>query len=446
MLFRPPEPFIDTELIRRIRPDSIAGYHVISRQLPAFRFVDLFFAIETQLYDRPGVSRIESQNVEDLNTLLHTPQPAWASRALTRAANLPWPVGPGEETLLPADHFWVAPDVSGHHSVILRLRYLSTLDSTFLEVASRDLEGAEALVDSILAISSRDSIYRNQTLELGFQTASRDEYGDVEKVAQLRVSFKHLDPVSDDDIVIDEQVRSILLRNVVDLQERRELLKTLGVPARRGVLLYGPPGTGKTYACRYLCGKLPNATRIMVKGSALLQVGQVFQLARLLQPSVLFLEDVDLVYMSREINAYSSILGDLLDQMDGLRQFEDIGFVLTTNAIDRLEEAIRDRPGRISQCIRFGAPGAELRTLYLVRYLEPYDSRQVDLDSLVRDSDGATQAFLKEWVHRAVQVASERMSGAGDELGLRTADFESSLREMRAYSTGSTGRIIGFRE
>ena len=69
------------------------------------------------------------------------------------------------------------------------------------------------------------------------------------------------------------------------------MLKSNGVPVRRGVLLYGPPGTGKTFACRYLCGKLPETTRIIVTGTALLQVTQIFNLARMFQPSLVILED-----------------------------------------------------------------------------------------------------------------------------------------------------------
>jgi SpoVK/Ycf46/Vps4 family AAA+-type ATPase len=313
-----------------------------------------------------------------------------------------------------------------------------------LEVASPDLAVGEALMDAIVSTSVQDSVYRNQTLQISFQTGTKDEYGDVEKPEQLRVSFKRIDTVSDDDLVIDEGVRKVLLRNVVDLHERRDLLKAYEVPVRRGVLLYGPPGTGKTYACRYLCGKLPNATRIMVTGSALLQVGHVFQLARLLEPAVLFLEDVDLVFMSREVNLYSSVLGELLDHMDGLRPFEDIGFVLTTNAIERMEAAVRDRPGRISQCIHFGPPNPDIRFRYLTHYLRRYDCSHVELERLVRDSEGATQAFLKEWVHRAVQVGSERVSEGSAKLILETSDFEESLREMRTFSEGSTARIIGF--
>jgi ATP-dependent 26S proteasome regulatory subunit len=234
----------------------------------------------------------------------------------------------------------------------------------------------------------------------------------------------------------------MLWRNVVDLHLRRAVLKANGVPVRRGVLLYGPPGTGKTFACRYICGKLPETTRIIVTGTALLQVTQIFTLARMFQPSVI-LEDVDLVFASRQVNLYSSVLGELLDQMDGLRPYEDISFILTTNAIDRMEAAIKDRPGRISQCIFFGAPKAELRGRYLLHYLRHYKVSGLELDGLVQQSEGATQAFLKEWVHRAVQIASERLSDSTSCLS--HVAMTSVVRWRRCDDLGGwTARIIGF--
>jgi ATP-dependent 26S proteasome regulatory subunit len=74
-----------------------------------------------------------------------------------------------------------------------------------------------------------------------------------------------------------------------------------------------------------------------------------------------------------------AVLGELLDQMDGLRPYEEVGVVPTTNAIDRLEAAIKDRPGRISQCVYLGAPGDQLRGRYLERYLRAYDVSRLDL-------------------------------------------------------------------
>jgi len=149
-----------------------------------------------------------------------------------------------------------------------------------------------------------------------------------------------------------------------------------------------------------VCAKLPNTTRIMVAGSALRHVGAVFSLARMLQPSLVILEDVDLVFTARDINAQGS--------MDGLRPHEDVGFILATNALDRIEAAIKDRPGRISQCIHLGPPNTELRRLRLLHYLAAYATAAVDVAALVAKSAGATQAFLKDWVHRAVQIAADR--------------------------------------
>jgi len=370
------------------------------------------------------------------------------SRRIKRASKVAWPIGPGEESYLPLDVFWLCKDRPAHDpsQLIVRLRYVSQLERAILEAASDKPSSAEAAVTSIVGQSAEVSIYRNKVLELTFESGAKDEYGDVERPDRLRILFKAYEYVGDEDIVIDDTVRQILWRNIIDLHLRREVLKAHYVPVRRGVLLYGPPGTGKTFACRYLCGKLPSATRIIATGTALLQVSSVFSLARMLQPALLILEDVDLVFASREINLHSSVLGDLLDQMDGLRPHEDVGIVLTTNSIDRLEAAIKDRPGRISQCIFFGPPTSELRRRYLLHYLRRYEPLRVDLNELVARSSGATQAFLKEWVHRAVQIAVERLDSVHEGLELRNEDFHTALAEMRQFSEGSTGRIIGFHE
>src|SRR5574341_1027064 len=374
---------------------SLTRFCFHTKELPSYRFVDLYRAIEAYCEARPIVHIIESEHQEDLNNLLHgKPQRGGTPRRVKRSSTTAWPSGPRDECFLPVDRFWVCP----HHAqarLVIRLRYNQFTEHAILEVAAEDSSMGEACLKSILDRSIERSVYRNQTLEIAYEAGTKDEYGDAERPERLRVLFKDSEPVDEKDIIIDEQVRQILWRNVIDLHRRRDVLKANGVPLRRGVLLYGPPGTGKTFACRYLCGQLPETTKITVTGRALLQVNAIFSVARMLTPSLLILEDVDLVFSSREINLYSSVLGDLLDQMDGLRPFEDIGFILTTNAIDRMEAAIKDRPGRVSQCIYFGPPKPELRVRYLRHYLRRYVTSELDVAKLVADSEGATQAFLK---------------------------------------------------
>lgn len=341
------------------------------------------------------------------------------------------------------DVFWVCAG-PGRDPLLVRVHYDAQRESAFVEVAGRHAPTAEAIMMELMRQADAESLYRNRILALRFEAATRDRYGDIEKPERLRVLFAPEPKLDDTDVVMDEDVRRLLWRNIIDLHQRRDVLKAHGVPIRRGILLHGPPGTGKTFATRYLCAKLPQTTRIVVAGSALQQVSAVFALARLLQPALIILEDVDLVFTSRDINYQGGILAELLDQMDGLRPYEDVGFVLTTNAIDRIEAAIKDRPGRISQCIHLGPPNAELRRRYLAHYLVPYVIAGVDLDALAARSAGATQAFLKDWVHRAAQIATERLPAAGDKLELRTQDFDIALREARSSGQGTSARIIGF--
>jgi hypothetical protein len=433
-------------LAEKIGEDRLPFFTASAKELPGFRFVDLYEATEWFCSEEGHVAEIRSEHENaDLNSLLHDQSTQWLPRAIKPSRTLGWMVGPEEQRYLPLDQFWIASRGGGSEGMlILRLSYHLYSMKARLEAASANVEFATRATEAILNRSVSHSVYRGKILELAFVAGSTDAYGDVEQPAHLRVLFKRMEPISEEDIVIDDNVRSILIRNVVDLHRRRDVLKANGVPVRRGVLLYGPPGTGKTFACRYVFGLLPGVTRITVTGTALTQVSQIFSLARLYQPSLILFEDVDLVFASREINLYGSVLGEMLDQMDGLRPYEDIGFLLTTNSIERMEAAIKDRPGRVGQCIYLGPPNAALRRRYLAHYLEGHELGTLDLESLVKISDDATQAFLKEWVHRAVQIATERLNGPETKAVLQTQDFREALDEMRRFSEGSTGQIIGF--
>lgn len=436
---------IDERIASEMKVSRLAAFQVNSTQLPSYRFVDLHRAIEERFdAERTAVIVDSEHTYTTLNDILYGRFSPPQSGRIQRPNNKAWQVGPDEEEFLPVDRFWLfpAPDPSGR--LVVRLNFQPYTETALLEVAAEDGAASERWLNGIVERSAQLSVYRNKVLALAYEPGKKDEYGEIERPENFQILFRADEPMPDEDIVIDDDIREMLWRNVIDLHEKRDLLKAHRVPVRRGVLLYGPPGTGKTFACRYICGKLPKTTRIIVAGKALFHVNAIFSLARLLQPSLVILEDVDLVFASREINLYGSVLGEMLDQMDGLRSNEDVNFILTTNAIDRMEAAIRDRPGRISQCIQFDAPPARLRKRYLLRYLSGYEADGLDADKLVTQSEGATQAFLKEWVHRAVQIALERPGGGDQTLALENDDFSRAMTEMKKFSEGSTGRIIGF--
>ena len=252
-------------------------------------------------------------------------------------------------------------------------------------------------------------------------------------------------PIAERDIILDEAHREVIERTIVDFHQRRAQLQELGLPGKRGVLFYGPPGTGKTYTCKYIAQRLATATTIVVTGHALMRMKAICAIARMLQPALVLLEDVDLVFAHRDNNAYNTVLGEFIDQLDGFGDTDQIIFILTTNAIERIESAIKDRPGRVSQCVYFGPPSAALRQRYLEALIKPYDAAAVDSARLIGQTEGVSQAFLKELVFRAVQVASAHTAHNGAALRLTDEDFATALHEMTSGSGRTAQRIIGFR-
>jgi len=79
-------------------------------------------------------------------------------------------------------------------------------------------------------------------------------------------------------------------------------------------------------------------------------LGEYFSLARFLQPSIMVIEDVDLIARERTHmhGPYEeALLNKLLNEMDGLREDAEVLFILTTNRPDQIEPALVSRPGRI---------------------------------------------------------------------------------------------------
>src|SRR5438034_5660446 len=99
----------------------------------------------------------------------------------------------------------------------------------------------------------------------------------------------------------------------------------------------------------------------------------------------------------------SSDLNKLLNEMDGLREDADVFFLLTTNRPDQLEPALASRPGRIDQAIEFPLPDEEGRTKLVRLYSRGLEVPAAVLEVIVRRTNGASPAFVKELIRRSAQ-------------------------------------------
>jgi cell division protease FtsH len=161
------------------------------------------------------------------------------------------------------------------------------------------------------------------------------------------------------DVILTERTMARLDQHVFEFDRHRNALKGLGQSTRKGILLYGPPGTGKTHVIRYISSTLVDHTTVIITAEQVKNLTRYMTLARTLQPSIVVLEDVDLIGRSREgMNNPNTevLLNRLLNEMDGLRADADILFILTTNRPEDIEDALASRPGRVDEAIEVPLP------------------------------------------------------------------------------------------
>ncbi len=172
---------------------------------------------------------------------------------------------------------------------------------------------------------------------------------------------------------LDKQIKEI--REVIELPIKHpEVFESLGISQPKGVLMYGPPGTGKTLLAK-ACAHHTDCCFIRVSGNELVQkyigegarlVRELFVMARQHAPSIIFMDEIDSIG-GRRINddtkgdsEVQRTMLELLNQLDGFEEAQNIKMIMATNRIDILDEALL-RPGRIDRKIEFPNPNEKAR-------------------------------------------------------------------------------------
>ena len=274
---------------------------------------------------------------------------------------------------------------------------------------------AQRAVDDIRRLSISRNVFRGHVIEFGGEVFGYD--GDA------LLSFQPRPDVAREQVILPPEVLDGIERQVVGVARHSGRLLASGQHLKRGVLLHGAPGTGKTHMIRYLLGQLSGVTVVLLSGRALGMIAQACSVARTLQPSVVVVEDVDLIAEQREYGeGEHPLLFQLLNEMDGLGEDLDITFLLTTNRADLLEPALAQRPGRVDHAALLPLPdaGARLRLLHL------YQGRLVldlsDPDAVIGRTEGVTASFMKELLRRAALRAADEPGQEEDGTPIRVTD------------------------
>lgn len=267
---------------------------------------------------------------------------------------------------------------------------------------SSDLNGE--VLEDIRELVGSQSVFKGKIISIEGEQPTADVAG------FMRVRFHELAKVTKDNIILPEKTLSLIERNVTTFYKHTDALRKAGKSLKRGVLFYGKPGTGKTFTAKYLSQELSGVTVFLLSGEQLWLIKEAFALARLLAPSLVIMEDVDLIAHSRDATLGQTVLHQLLNELDGLTPETEVIFLLTTNRPEVLEPALSLRPGRIDQAIKFPLPDASCRKRLIEQYADGVTLSVKDMTKLVDRTEGASPAFIQELMRKSALFAADEDS------------------------------------
>jgi len=250
--------------------------------------------------------------------------------------------------------------------------------------------------------------------------------------------------------VAGQQTAKQALQEIVILPSLRpELFTGLRAPAR-GLLLFGPPGNGKTMLAKAVAHE-SNAKFFCISAASLTSkwVGEgeklvraLFALAKELQPSIIFMDEVDSLLCERregEQEASRRIKTQFLLEFDGVQSNADDRVLVmgTTNRPFELDDAVLRRfPKRIYVQM----PDFDARVALLEKLLSKHDNplSHRDIVQIAGETDGYSSsdltALAKDAALGPIRDLDPNMVRSVDVSRVRkitVRDFFDSLRRIR---------------
>jgi cell division protease FtsH len=211
-------------------------------------------------------------------------------------------------------------------------------------------------------------------------------------------------------------------KEVISYVENKNLYKEIGAEMPKGILFEGPPGTGKTLLAKAIASET-NSTFMSVSGSEFVElfvgmgaarVRELFSSARQNRPCIIFIDEIDAVGRQRggsggfqgSNDEREQTLNQILYEMDGFNDNEDIVVMAATNRKDVLDQALI-RPGRFDRIIKIPLPDKDSRQKILEYYFSSKKTdNDFDIGIIAELTDGFSGAELKNLINEAAIISA----------------------------------------
>jgi cell division protease FtsH len=252
-------------------------------------------------------------------------------------------------------------------------------------------------------------------------TESNDPFAEFTGLDQSVIQVVTDTKLKFEDVAGNEEAK-LELKEVVKFLKDPDSFSKLGAAVPKGVLLGGPPGTGKTLLAKAIAGEA-GTPFLKVSGSQFVEllvgvgaarVRELFEKARSLKPSIIFIDEIDSIARARSGNTNmgggnderEQTLNQILTEMDGFDSQSGIVVIAATNRIDILDPAIK-RAGRFDRQITINNPNLKERQAILKVHArgKKLDS-SVSLAQIAQRTIGFSGADLANLLNEAAILAT----------------------------------------
>ncbi len=273
------------------------------------------------------------------------------------------------------------------------------------------------------------------------------------------------------DSLIVSQKPEVRWEDIGGLEEaKREIREAIILPfikakppyvrAPRTILLYGPPGTGKTLLAKASSSTLDaiffeaRMPTLLSKyfGESQKLISALFGKAREKQPSLIFIDELDSMAMSRDSDIDEStrrVLSQMLTEIEGFNTSRDDRVLVmgATNKPWDLDDAV---VSRFQKRIYVPLPDQEARKSIFMIHLEEADTSGISLSDLAVRTDGFSGRDLASLCQEAItRMVREKNPGIEkltvkeletyslSHRPLKTEDFEAAFGKVKPSARAS---------
>nr|QJH88452.1 ftsH [Pterocladiophila hemisphaerica] len=251
------------------------------------------------------------------------------------------------------------------------------------------------------------------------------------KQRQLNIkTFKHISRLTP---IIKE------CKQVIQLLDENNVTKKIQIKTPKGILFIGPSGTGKTLLAQAIA-QASNFNFLIISaaelndifiGSGAAKIRKIFQIAQDKKPALIFIDEIDAIGKQRSIHKIQTntekenTLNQLLIELDGFKQKEQILVIASTNRVNVLDKALL-RPGRFNKHIYIKIPSLISRLKIIKLHAK---SKQTEKDISFYDIAKKTKhwsgADLKNLLNESAILAARKRKTV-----IQKEDIDIALKRM----------------